>query len=215
MSAWRPSSPWSGTRIAFSAGSVVLVVFAVAVQRARGPLGVDTALLGVLREHPGPTGAALVLTQAGSGLIDRVVLLLSLVVAYRCRSARLLLACPVLLLGQELRLALSRVVDRPRPALADRLTSASGLAWPSGHTTSATLGWGLVALLCALMLGARRPARTALLGGSLAGAVVGATRVLLRVHWLTDAVGGVLLGALLLVPAAAVLLSGSRPEGPP
>lgn len=170
-------------------------------------------MLGFLRRNPGPTGASRVVTQAGSALVDGVVLVLSVVASYRLRRRRLLLALPALLLGQALRLGLSRVVDRPRPPVADRLSTASGLAWPSGHTTSATLGWGLAALLCALLLGSRNPARSAVLCGVVAGVLIGATRVLLRVHWVTDALGGVLLGALLLVPVTALLLGrGGSPR---
>src|SRR5262249_33949835 len=68
-----------------------------------------------------------------------------------------------------------------------------GPSFPSGHTTTAAAFFAAGALL----IGRRRSpaARAALAGGAVGVAVaVAASRVLLDVHWLTDVIGGLMLG---------------------
>jgi undecaprenyl-diphosphatase len=84
------------------------------------------------------------------------------------------------------------VVDRVRPDI-EPLAGFSGPSFPSGHTTAAAACFAAFALV----LGRRRPlgVKAVLAGGAVAIALaVGATRVLLGVHWFTDVVGGLLLG---------------------
>jgi len=70
----------------------------------------------------------------------------------------------------------------------------STLSYPSGHTSGATVFFGL----CAASFAARMPPNMrwkAYLGFSIPILMVGLSRILLGVHWFSDVVGGVLLGA--------------------
>jgi membrane-associated phospholipid phosphatase len=84
-------------------------------------------------------------------------------------------------LGSLARYLLHRMVARPRPSRPHIHTT--GAAFPSGHTTAAALLFGSAA--------AESGRRWAWLGAAVAVGAVGASRVILRAHWLTDVLAGV------------------------
>ena len=103
------------------------------------------------------------------------------------------------------------LVDRPRPVGA--LVHESSASYPSGHAmvSGAAMGIGL-----AVILGIIWPNRYRLfLGVGIAYAVVMAwSRTYLRVHWLTDVVGGLLFGiAIVCLVAVAVIQRREDVEG--
>ncbi|MEV6672553.1 phosphatase PAP2 family protein [Streptomyces sp. NPDC051162] len=103
--------------------------------------------------------------------------------------------------GTAVQQALKSAVDRDRPHWPDPVAVASYQAFPSGHALTATVTCGLVVWL--LWLHRVRPAgiRAALAVGALSVIGVGFTRLYLGVHWLSDVVGGWLLGAALVTGA--------------
>jgi undecaprenyl-diphosphatase len=84
------------------------------------------------------------------------------------------------------------LIDRARPELRPR-ADFTGTSFPSGHTTAATATCLAVALV--LAIGSSPRARAALAGAALAiGVAVGCTRVLLGVHFFSDALAGLAIG---------------------
>jgi membrane-associated phospholipid phosphatase len=84
------------------------------------------------------------------------------------------------------------LVERARPDF-NQLTGFAGTSFPSGHATAAAATFAAIALVTTR----RRPQRSKVLAAGLAAggaAMVGATRVLLGVHWFSDVVAGLLLG---------------------
>jgi hypothetical protein len=84
------------------------------------------------------------------------------------------------------------------------LSHATGFAFPSGHATDAAAVYGMLAVLLA------RPGRPAARVAAVAGAgglvgLVGLSRLYLGVHWLTDVVAGVGLGAIWIASLIAVV----------
>lgn len=91
--------------------------------------------------------------------------------------------------------AIKHLVGRTRPTNPG--TAFDGFAFPSGHTTVAVAVWGAVALL----LATRQPWRRQVAVWTIAigvGALVGFSRAYLGAHWLTDVIGGWLLGTVWL-----------------
>ncbi|OXY95278.1 hypothetical protein BEH93_34150 [Streptomyces sp. 2R] len=140
-------------------------------------------------------------------------LIAAAVIALWWRGARLLAlwVAAASLLGSLLSQGVKAAVDRERPRWPDPVDSAHFSAFPSGHAMTAVVSCGL--LLWLLRLYGAGPALWAV---AVAVAVVSAigvavTRVYLGVHWLTDVVGGVLLGvAVVAFTVAAYRGSPSR-----
>src|SRR4051794_28433592 len=100
------------------------------------------------------------------------------------------------------------ILDRPRPPVPGQLAAASGFSFPSGHTTAAAATYAALALL--LARGRPWPVRLALGAGAAAViALVGASRVLLGVHWMTDVLAGAAVG-LAWWAVCALLFGGTR-----
>lgn len=97
------------------------------------------------------------------------------------------------LLGQLLiSNAIKDVIDRARPALRPR-AEFTGTSFPSGHTTAATAIYLAAAFV--LAIGSSPRTRAAFAGAALAiGVAVGCTRVLLGVHFFSDALAGFAIG---------------------
>ncbi|MGC9669887.1 bifunctional DedA family/phosphatase PAP2 family protein [Planosporangium sp. 12N6] len=105
------------------------------------------------------------------------------------------------------------LVARPRPAPADMIGHAGGAAYPSGHTTQAVATWGMLAIV--LLAGRSRQGRACLLSAVAAVVLlVGASRIYLGAHWLTDVLGGYALGGAWLALILALYLRGGSRQSP-
>lgn len=106
---------------------------------------------------------------------------------------------------------LKRVLQRERPIVPSVVFEAPGYAFPSGHALHATLGAALLAVAAWPYLG--RSARRFSVGLSVLVAVgVSFSRIALGVHYVSDVVGGMLLGICVLATGGAV--AGEVAEGP-
>ncbi|MET7370202.1 phosphatase PAP2 family protein [Streptomyces sp. NPDC005566] len=119
------------------------------------------------------------------------------VVALWWRGARLLAVwvAATSALATAVQQGLKAALGRERPQWPDPVDSANYAAFPSGHAMTAVVTCGL--LLWLLRLHGAGPGlwRTALTVSGVSVVGVAVTRLYLGVHWLTDVLGGLLLGA--------------------
>lgn len=106
--------------------------------------------------------------------------------------------------GQLLSLTLKLVYRRPRPTVFPPLIHASGFSYPSGHTITAVMTYGLLAVVIRRRLPrAWRWVSTAIAIGVVA--LVGLSRVYLGAHYPSDVLGSVLIAGAWLRGAALAL----------
>jgi membrane-associated phospholipid phosphatase len=139
-------------------------------------------------------------TELGSGEWIGLVLGLSILFLLWKRSwpamATLVVAVPGgMLLNELLKLA----VHRQRPFFVDPFDSWSGYSFASGHSIGATLLYGQLALLLVPMLKDRHGRGLTIGLAALLILLVGLSRIALGAHYLSDVLGGIVLGIFWLM----------------
>ena len=161
--------------------------------------GVVQAGLGPLRQRPVLLGFDW-LTQAGTGGTGAVVLLVASGLLWS--SGRGALAAPLWLafLGAETTSwSVKFLTDRVRPPFLEGLTAASP-SFPSAHATVSMTVYGFLALVIAA--GAPEEWRGVVYGVGVAViALISFSRLLLSLHYLSDVIGGALVGLFWLLLA--------------
>lgn len=136
-------------------------------------------------------------------IIGMVLLAIFIWLGWR-REAILLFSAVVV--AKAASILLKHFIARERPDLSLWLTDASGFSFPSGHATVAMALYGGLGVI--LWQRFKRPLHRYLAVAFCLIIVlgVGLSRVFLQVHWLTDVVGGWMLGGVILL----VLLASSQ-----
>lgn len=106
--------------------------------------------------------------------------------------------------GSLINIAVKIAVDRPRPTFRDpsAITFQEGRSFPSGHTMSSTVAYGAI-LLVFLPLLARRYRPGAVAGVLGLVSLIAISRLALGVHYISDVVGGFILGLAWLTASTA------------
>lgn len=191
--------------------------------RGRGGLGIDERLVRTVVSHRPRVlvDIAKVVTRAGSASVLAIAAVIVAAVGLAARRGPIRSVAPAVALGAASLAseATKALVDRTRPPLVWQLVTAPGHSFPSGHATNAT-AFVLVSAL-ALPRGSGRGScrRVAvLLGAATIIGLVGASRVVLGVHWPTDVVAGWILGAEIAGATLTLMVraegaAGSKPVG--
>jgi membrane-associated phospholipid phosphatase len=158
------------------------------------------------------------ITHLGRPVTLGVVVSIASVFVWRRGQRRLAVFLVVTVVGGGLvDSAVKILVDRPRPVVDHPVATAWGKSFPSGHAMSSTVTYGALLLTFLPVLpGRRRVAAVVATAGLVL--VIGSSRLILGVHFLTDVIGGYVLGLAWLLGATAafeiwrVELGGRRAE---
>ncbi|MEI7031780.1 phosphatase PAP2 family protein [Streptomyces pratensis] len=200
-----PAAPWAGA-VAVTAALAWLTLVAT-----RWPplMSVDRAVAEALHRRavaePGLVQVNRVLTDWVWDPWTMRALTAVVVIALWRRGARplALWAAATSLLASLVQQGLKYVVGRERPQWADPVDTAQYAAFPSGHVMTMAVSCGVLLWLLRLY-GAGPGAWGAAVAVAVVSTVgVAVTRVYLGVHWLSDVVGGVLLGAAVVTLSTA------------
>jgi undecaprenyl-diphosphatase len=202
-----------GLRITLFAFALVLVAvpFGVLLQQvvSEGPLlRVDHGVANsvhewVVRRGPGFVDAVRLVSWLGRPPFLSLVAVL--VCAFLLRRGRTRLAIFVVttaIMGGLVDTAVKNLVHRPRPVFDHPVATAIGKSFPSGHSMSSAIVYG--SLLLVLLPAIPRRRRPWAIGGTvLLVLTIAASRIALGVHFLSDVVGGLVLGVAWLAASVA------------
>jgi len=209
-------------------GGLALGVLAFLVRRVTFIQHFDNVVAAWGYDHRSATSTSGLHVLTDLGRLEIVVVLALALVAFaviRWRDRWSFLFLLTVLVGMEaIMLAVKDLVGRVRPAL-DPAAASLGPSFPSGHSSTAAAFYAAAALI----IGRHLPpqARRIVVAASVAVAVaVGASRVLLDLHWLSDVIGGlslgwawfalcsVVFGGRLLIPTAGVDVAAAEAATP-
>jgi membrane protein DedA with SNARE-associated domain/membrane-associated phospholipid phosphatase len=196
---------------ALAVGLFVLIAYTVVIGGDPDPTPGDQMALDVAESIQAGwlTSIAKLFSDLGSA---GVVLPLAAASALALAIARRWVELSVLVVGTLLVVLgvpdLKDAVDRPRPS--DGLIDVSGSSFPSGHAAySVFYLWAAVTIAVRLRPGMARATALIVAGIALA-ALIGLSRVYLRVHYLSDVNAGWALGVSAYTLCATVVLVGSQ-----
>ena len=177
------------------------------VVRHSGLVRVDTAAARTLHNaivgHTGWIRMLKVLTFVGTPQFLTGVVILVAIFLWRRHRYRLMAFLVVTAAGGGIIDSVVKIlVNRDRPNLANPIIPLHGKSFPSGHAMSSTIVYGALLLIFFPVIPKRW--RLPSIGGVfLLVAAIGVSRLALGVHYVTDVLGGVILGLAWLSASAA------------
>jgi membrane-associated phospholipid phosphatase len=158
------------------------------------------AAVGTIRaESPAILYSALFLTNLGSAPMTLGVAVVGAIVLVRRRLSRAVILLVAVIIERLAIDGLKLFFGRARPLFDNSLVHVNSLSFPSGHAANSLTAW----LLAACLVAPAPYRRPAIIAAIAIAVIVGATRVLLGVHWLSDVVGGWAAGLLAVMLALA------------
>lgn len=201
-----------GLRLTLFALAIVLVFvpFGILLEQVvdDGPLTTyDRAIVEdlhqIVGDHPGFVTPLEILSFLGKPIWFYI--LVGITCVFLCLRKRIRLIIYLVttgLVGGAVDTAVKVLVSRDRPVLDDPIATAFGQSFPSGHAFTSTAVYG--ALLLVFLPALTRRWRSAAVGGYVVLVLaIAFSRLALGVHFLSDVLGGIVLGAAWLIASTA------------
>ncbi len=191
-----------------------LTLLAVAARSAAGPVPrLDHRVVGDLHayalRHSAYTSAWRAVSAVG-GVMWWVVLTPVAGWLLAQRRGRMAAFVAVTAVGSSgINALVKTIVRRPRPALTQPVASAHGSSFPSGHAQAAFVGAAILLIVFLSVLPYIWRSLALAAGGAVVS-VIAFSRIALGVHYPSDLVGSVLVGATWLLVTTAVFLPWSE-----
>ncbi|MFI6094811.1 phosphatase PAP2 family protein [Lentzea sp. NPDC051213] len=195
------------TALAIAAVPFCLLLFLV-LARWTPLLSVDDGVRDDLHlytvAHPAFAAAMQTLSLVGSARVYApVIALVAAWLLYRRRPRTAAFVVVTVTGGAVLNAVVKAAVRRARPVVADPVTTATGLSFPSGHAQSAVVTYAtLLLIFWSAMRSLWRRVAVAVAVAMVLG--IGLSRVALSVHYVSDVLAGYFLGAAWVVAMCAV-----------
>ena len=190
--------------------TTVLLVALIALASTRSGVGhrldvaFDDTLNRYVAGHPAQVTAWKVLTDIGGPSTWRVLAAVAGIALWLVRRRRdAVVVATTMVAAAAGSSALKVLVGRHRPTVPSPVDHALGGSFPSGHALTSFTALGLLVLLTWPRLTGWTRSITVVAAIVLVVAV-GFSRLILGVHYLTDVLGGWLLGLLVLAAASAI-----------
>jgi undecaprenyl-diphosphatase len=188
----------------------IFVLIAEDLLEGGGLVSHDESVLVWFVDHRTPTliRAAKVVSAVG-GFVGLAVAGVGLAIVLVVRGWRcFLVVAPLvaLVLASLASTAAKSYFGRERPPTSVRATTVALDGFPSGHATDAAAFFLAAAFVVALMIAATRRSRVLVVAtGALLAGLVGVSRLVLAVHWLSDVVAGWALGSAIAIAVVIAL----------
>jgi membrane-associated phospholipid phosphatase len=140
------------------------------------------------------------------GLTASTLVIAAIYISRRFKTWRPLNLAILSIIALNLAVGLAKLlIGRTKPQLNVDLIYAGGLSYPSGHASNAILSWGVLAYLIYRYAHVDRyRGRLASTGVAFISMSVCVVSLFRNTHWLSDLVGGLFIGAALLVMVIAI-----------
>lgn len=208
------SSPWVVAAILVGALGAYAAIAADVVEGGRLSAVDEDLSEWVARSMPSVAEwIARVLSWIGGWIGVTIIVVAALVWLLRHGETALGVLLLVVVLGGQLLDSLAKDgYDRPRPTAGSPIDLPSSSSFPSGHAMTGIAVFGLLGLILSRELASGRGRTAAVIAGFALGALIGASRVVLNVHFLTDVLGGAALGLAWLAACllACIVIGGRR-----
>jgi membrane-associated phospholipid phosphatase len=183
----------NGVKPALALLACLVALTAVVAAGWIAPLDQATAVAAAVHRTAFQSAVAINVTALGSAPVIVIVAVVAAAYAVAAGRPRVVLALAWTPLAFLLDSAIKLLVRHPRPNVA-MIALPPDFSFPSGHAVAASALYVTLALLAAGVERRAGPRRLLITSGVLVAVLVAWSRVYLGVHYLSDVVGGLMLG---------------------